>query len=65
MDKDFEFFLKKDFRRYAGKWVAIKNKKIIASNLNIKKALSLAKRKTGSESFTFAKIPQKNQTLIL
>ncbi|HZX20639.1 MAG TPA: DUF5678 domain-containing protein [archaeon] len=63
--QDSKFFIKKDFSRYSGKWVAIRNKKIIASNSNINKALAQAKRKSGEEQFFIAKIPQKNQVLIL
>jgi len=60
-----KYFIKKDFSRYSGKWVAIHNQKIIASNSNIDIALSDAKRKIGREQFLFAKIPTKNQVLIL
>ncbi|MBU2099865.1 hypothetical protein KKG83_05420 [Candidatus Micrarchaeota archaeon] len=65
MDKDSRFFLKKDFKKYSGKWVAVKNQKIISSDSSIKKALSEAKRKAGNTRFIFAKIPEKNQVLIL
>lgn len=62
---DSKFFIEKDFTRYSGKWVAIRNQKIIASNSNIKKTLTEAKRKSGQEQFLIAKIPAKNQVLIL
>ncbi len=65
MDSDSKFFLKKDFARYSGKWVAIKGQKIIASDANINNAISAAKKKIGTEQFLFAKIPKKNQALIL
>lgn len=65
MNKDSKFFMKEDFSKHAGKWVAIKNEKIIASNSNIKKVLSKAKKEIGSTDFLFAKIPEKNQALIL
>ena len=65
MGSDSKFFLKKDFSRYCGKWVAIKNQKIIASDANINNAISAAKKKLGTRQFLFAKIPKKNQVLIL
>jgi len=65
MNKDSRFFLKEDFSKHMGNWIAIKNEKIIASNSNIKKTLSKAKKKVGSTDFLFAKIPERNQALIL
>ena len=65
LDKDSKFFLDKDFSKYSGKWIAIQGQKIIASNNNIQKALSEARRKVGETQFLFTKIPEKNQVLIL
>ncbi|MFH1895703.1 MAG: DUF5678 domain-containing protein [archaeon] len=65
MNKDSRFFMKEDFSKHVGKWVAIKNEKIIASNLSIKKTLSKAKKEVGSTDFLFVKIPTKSQALIL
>lgn len=61
---DYEFFLEKDFSRHAGNWVAIYDRRIVSSSRSIEKAIRDAKRKC-SGKFLFAKIPKKNQALIL
>ncbi len=60
-----KFFMENDLTPYAGKWVAILNEIVIASNKNIDKTLNDAKRLAGAEKFLIAKIPEKNQVLIL
>ena len=63
--RDSKFFIEKDFTHYSGKWVAIRNQKIIASHVNIDKTLTIARKKVGQAQLFIAKIPQKNQILIL
>ena len=62
---DFEFFMKKDFSKDAGNWVAICNRKVIASDVNATKVLKVAEKKCNSRKPIFAKIPRRNQIMIL
>jgi hypothetical protein len=64
-NKDFQYFLKQDFTKYAGKWVAIYDQKIVSSSNSITDAIEQAKQKYKNKEFLFAKIPAKNQALIL
>lgn len=65
MEKEFRFFLNKDFSKYAGSWIAICEERIVSSNKSINKAIKTAKEKCGGKKFLFAKIPKGNQALIL
>jgi hypothetical protein len=60
---ELEYFIKKDFRRYSGKWVAIENDKVISSKRNIGVLLKSVSNNTGNVVFT--KIPDKKQILLL
>lgn len=53
--EDYKWFTKNDFSKYAGKWIAIYNKKVIAFGLDSGKVMDKA-RKLSKESI-LAKIP--------
>ncbi len=57
--------LKSGSSRYSGKWVAIRNQKVIASNEDAGKAFLEAKRKSYEQKFVLARVPEKNQAMIL
>ena len=42
---DYEWYCKNDLRKYSGKWVAIKNKKVIAAGEDLKVVLETASKK--------------------
>ncbi|MFH1895346.1 MAG: DUF5678 domain-containing protein [archaeon] len=64
-DKDLDFLFKNDLSKYSGKWVAISNRKIVSSGRNIKNTMTQARKKSRSKETLYAKIPAKNQSLIL
>jgi len=41
---NYEWFLKKDFKDYSGKWLAIIDKKIVASGNDVKQVIQRAKK---------------------
>ena len=61
--KDYEWFIKADVSKYAGKWVAVHNQKIVASDNYIEKLLDDIKREWPSASIT--KIPKRGQIMVL
>lgn len=65
MSQEFEFYSVMDSTEYAGKWVAIVGKQVIASGDNLKEVRKIAKSKAGGKEPLFAKIPKEEETLIL
>jgi hypothetical protein len=61
---EYNYFVKKNLSAYAGKWVAIQNKNIVADSKQISE---VAKRvnKLGLNNVLYAKIPKMNECLIL
>jgi len=41
---DYEWFLQQDLSRYSGKWLAIMDKKVIASDRNMDKVMAKVKK---------------------
>lgn len=64
-DKDLDFLFKNDLTKYSGKWVAISNRKVVSSSKSVKKTMQEARRKSKAKETLYAKIPRKNQSLIL
>lgn len=62
--KEFEFFLKADFHKYEGKYIAIVEDKVVASGDNAKEVFEEAKRRT-SKTPTLAKIPTEDTFIFL
>ena len=62
-NKEFEFYVKADLRKYQGKYVAIVDDKVVASGDNAKEVLEEAKRKYPGKKPLLAKIPTED-TLI-
>lgn len=62
--KEFEFFVKTDFSKYKGQYIAIVEDKVVASGANAKKVWEEAKKKTGKTP-TIAKIPKEEALISL
>ena len=60
---ELKYFIKNDFRRYSGKWIAIEGNRVISSKRNIGVLVKSVSDKTGN--VVFAKIPDKKQILLL
>lgn len=56
---DYEWFLKADLSKYSGKWVAIQNKKVIASAKNSATIIKEAKDKFPNKRPFITKIKSK------
>ncbi|MBA2124483.1 hypothetical protein B9J78_06105 [bacterium Unc6] len=57
MDKNFEWFLKADLTKYAGKYVAIAEKKVVLSGMDPGKVYEKAKRKYPKKEVVLWKVP--------
>ena len=63
-NKDYEWFIKKaDVSKYAGKWIAIEDQKIVASEAKISKLLDEIKANWPDAAIT--KIPKRGQIMVL
>lgn len=56
---NYETFLKQDFHEYAGKWVAIINKKVVASERDVNKLILKVKKDHPHEVPFIARIRNK------
>jgi hypothetical protein len=63
MESDYNWFATADLSEFSGKWVAILNKKVIASDENPRSLANEVKEKYPKEKPLLAKI--NNKTLIL
>jgi len=64
MTKNYEWYVKTDTSKYAGKWIAIVNQRVVASGKNVKEVLVKAKKKYPKQIPTIAKVP-RDETLVL
>ncbi len=53
---NYEWFLKQDFSRYSGKWLAILDKKLVATNDNVDKLLQEVKQQYPSRRPLITKV---------
>lgn len=56
---NYEWFLKKDLKDYAGKWLAIVDKKIVASGTNVKEVIEKAKKEHPTKKPFITKVKDK------
>ncbi len=57
LDSDFEWYTDADLREYIGKWVAILNKEVIASDKDFKELMEEIEKKYPGTNPLVAKIP--------
>ena len=60
MDNNYEWFLRADLRKYAGKYVVICKKKVISSGLDPGKVYEKAKIKNPKKEVVLWKVPAGN-----
>lgn len=58
MKGDYEWYMKNDLREYAGKWVAICNKKVVESDKNSSGLLQKLEKKGLLNKVFMTKIPE-------
>ena len=62
--KNYDWFIKKaDVDRYAGKWIAVENQKVVASDAKISKLLEVIEQNWPDASIT--KVPKRGQIMVL
>ena len=59
LSKNYEWYIKADTQRYAGKWIAIVDQKIVASGDDAEKVYREAKTRCPEEKPSVAKVPSK------
>ncbi len=64
MKNDIEWYAKADLSKYRGKYVAILDKKVVASGINAKKVIEEAKRKYPRKESFLVKV-RGDETLVL
>jgi len=57
LDSDFEWYTNVDLRRYIGKWVAILNKQVIASDKSFKSLMKKVEKKHPQTNPLITKVP--------
>ena len=60
---NYEWFLKQDFSRYSGKWLAIIDKKVVASNEKVNNLIKDVKKEFPSKRPFITKIKAKLSVL--
>lgn len=58
-DSQYEWYLKQDFSRYDGKWIAIADNKVVASNRDVRKVMNVFTKKYPKKIPFLAKIDYK------
>ena len=62
--KNYEWFIKKaDVSKYAGKWIAVENQKVVASDSIVSKLLEEVKQHWPDAAIT--KVPKRGQIMVL
>jgi Family of unknown function (DUF5678) len=62
--KEFDFFIRADLSRFAGQYIAIVGRKVVASGSNAQRVWRQAKRRFPSATPTMGKLPRA-ETLVL
>jgi len=65
VSQEFEFLSVTDTSQYAGKWIAVLGREIIASGDDLKEVYKEAKAKAGKKEPLFMRVPKEQETLIL
>ncbi len=63
LSKNYDFYSDADLTKYAGEWVAIINKEVIAHGKNVKALIREAGEKKPGETPFLAKVPLKKVML--
>jgi len=63
MYSDYEYLIKSDLSKYAGKWVAICDSKVVASSKHIQDLVKATKLKCGTKKAVITKISNSARIL--
>ncbi len=63
MDKNYEFYMKKNVDNYIGEWIAICKEKIVSHGKDVKKVFHEAKEKCPKEKPLLTRIPDKESMI--
>ncbi len=64
MNGNYEFFLDTDLSKYAGNWVVIVNRKVVASGKDIKKMVLETRKKYPGKKPFIAKVPEPTAIIV-
>ncbi len=64
MSENYNWYIGADTSRFAGKWIAIARKKVVASGNDARDVYEKAKKEHPNEKLSLAKVPTED-TLIL
>lgn len=64
LSKNYEWYLEADTRRYAGRWIAIVDQKVVSSGDDAEKVYKDAKKRYPKKKLSIAKVPS-NEILVL
>lgn len=59
LSKNYEWYIKADTHRYAGKWIAIVEQRVVASGEDAEKVYREAKTRYPEKKPSLAKVPNK------
>lgn len=65
MSKNYEWYIKADTRKYAGKWIAIVDQKVVASGDDAEKVYREAETKYPEMKPSIAKVPTKEILILM
>lgn len=65
MSKNYEWYIEADVSKYAGKWIAIVDQKVVANGEDAKKVYYEAKKKYPQKRPSLAKVPTKDLLVLL
>lgn len=61
---NYDWYSDKDLSEYSGKWIAIINQKVVASNDDLDKLTSEVSEICSLNMISFVKVPNKSEALI-
>lgn len=62
--KNYEWYIKADTDKYAGKWIVIKDNKIVASGDDAERVYQHAHREYPNANLSIAKVPDKDMLIL-
>lgn len=61
--KNYNFYMKTDFSKYLGEWIAIANDEVVSHGKDLKKIYATVKKKHPQARVLVAKIPGKESSI--
>ncbi len=62
--QEYAYFIEKDFSRYAGEWIGILGKKVVAHGATFKEVAEIVDREFGAKKVLITRVPSKVAQLL-